>query len=377
MNYKRFVLCFLGFFCTITLGNALLNIILDPYEIFEHQLLGDGTYHNQRYEKINFLKDNHQRFNAYLIGSSRIGFITPQKIESYLPESRFYNAWVSSGNPLDAQIFIDWLLKNRYEVKYLFIQIGTDHAIDILDHRIATDMQRNWHYEINAGNPIDFYAPYVFGFLAKAISQKSKILLKGGEIPQFEDIQSGVWGYTIRERERHKDLEAYIANEPSFHKPQSKPRDYMPLVQFALLKETLIKLDEQCKTNQIQCVFMTAPMYYKDAWRYSQDLRDSILELLAQHLSDGFWHFDYLNSITTDEHNYYESTHQVPEIDTMMLAKIFGDNTKAQEDFGIFITKHNLTQSIERIRQIEQKFQKVDPHTSAQNPHLSTNRINE
>lgn len=358
MGYKRFALRFIGLFFTITLGNALLNFILNPYEIFEHQILERSIYYNQRYEKINFLKDNHQRFNAYLIGSSRIGLITPQKIESYLPESRFYNAWVSSGNPLDAQIFIDWLLKNHYEVKYLLIQIGLDHCINIIDYRIAGDMQRNWHYEISASSPIDFYAPYIFGFLVKTISQKGKILLQGGEAPQFEDEQTGAWGYTTRERERRKDPKAYIANEPSFHKPKITPRDFMPAVQITLLKEALNKLNAQCKDNQIQCIFMTAPLYYKDTWRYSQGLRDSVLELLAQNLSDGFWHFDYLNSITTDEHNYYENVHQLPEVDTMMLAKIFGDNAKTRKDFGIFITKENFESSIQYLHAIEQEFQK-------------------
>lgn len=358
MSYKRFTLRFVGLFFAIALGNALLNFMVNPYEIFEYQALGQGIYHNQRYEKINFLKNNHQRFDSYLIGSSRVGFITPQKIESYLPESKFYNAWVSSGNPLDAQIFIDWLIKNHYEVKYLLIQIGLDHCINIIDYRLAGDMQRNWHYEITNGSPIDFYGPYIFGFLMKAIRQKIDGLLQDKSIPQFEDEQTGVWGYTIREQERHKNLKAYIANEPTFHKPKAIPKNFMSAMQITLLKEALNKLNTQCKDYQIKCIFMTAPIYYKDAQRYSQDLRYSILELLAQNLSDGFWHFDYLNSITTDEHNYYESTHQLPEVDTMMLARIFGDNANTRKDFGIFITKENFDESLKDLRSIEEEFQK-------------------
>lgn len=360
MGYKRFALRFIGLFFTITLGNALLNFILNPYEIFEHQLLGDGTYHNQRYEKINFLKNNHQRFNAYLVGSSRIGFITPQKIETYLPGSRFYNAWVSSGNPLDAQIFIDWLLRNHYEVKYLLIQIGLDHAIKIVDYRLVQDMQRLWHYDVTLSDPMGFYNPYIFGFLTQSITRKMQLILSKQKISQLEDIQSGIWDYTTRKKARNENLGLYIRNETTFHKPLPPfPYDSIQPQQLQMLTQALKDIDKQCQSYNIQCIFVTAPLYYKETQRYPSKLRDFILTILAQSLSNGFWHFGYLNSITTDEHNYYESTHQLPEIDSMMLDKIFQHSTNnIPKDFGIFITKENFESSMQYLHTIEQEFQK-------------------
>lgn len=335
----------------------MLNYTLNPYEIFTHNLTPKGIHHVQRYEKIEYLKNNHNNFNAYLIGSSRIGLIEPKIAESYLPDSRFYNAWFSSANPLDAEIFLQYLIEKNYPIKYAIIQIGLDHAFYPIDYRTANDMQRSWHYDVTHKSAIDFYASYTFNFLPKGIYDKMKILLNYDELPQFEDIRTGTWGYTIREKQRKQNPQAYVVNEPSFRKAIPTLRDSINKHSFTLLKQTLHTINTLCVEHHITCIIYTAPMHHSGIKSFSPKVLDSILWLIAESFPNGFWHFGYLNSITTNDYNYYEETHHIPDIDTLSLQTIFQQRTdSAPNDFGIFITKDNFKQSLDTLHEIESRF---------------------
>ena len=78
---------------------------------------------------------------------------------------------------------------------------------------------------------------------------------------------------------------------------------------------------------------------------------------MAESFPNGFWHFGYLNSITTNDYNYYEETHHIPDIDILSLNRIFQRNADSiPKDFGIFITKDNLKQSLKTMHEIESRF---------------------
>lgn len=356
MSYKRY--CLYALLITILFPcNALFNYVFNPYEIFTHNLAPKGIHHVQRYEKIGYLKTHHNDFNAYLIGSSRIGFIEPKIAESYLPDSMFYNAWLSSANPLDAEVFLQYLIEKNYPIKYAIIQIGLDHAANIIDYRTANDMQRTWHYDVTHKSAIEFYASYLFNFLPRAVYDKFKIILNYDELPQFEDIHTGIWGYTIREKQRKQNPQAYVANEPSFHKPPARPRDSINKRSLILLKQTLHNINALCAKHHITCIIYTAPMHHSTIKLFPPQVRDSILALMAESFPNGFWHFGYLNSITTNDYNYYEETHHIPDIDTLFLNRIFQRNIDSMpKDFGIFINKENFKQSLKTMHEIESRF---------------------
>lgn len=360
MSYKKY--CLYALLITFLFPcNAILNYILNPYEIFTHKLVPKGIHHVRRYEKIEHLKHNYNNFNAYLIGSSRVGLIEPKLAESYLPDSKFYNAWFSSANPLDAEVFLQYLIE-KYPIKYAIIQIGLDHAANIIDYRTANDMQRTWHYDITHKSASDFYASYIFSFLPKGIYDKLETILKYDELPQFEDIHTGIWGYITREKQRKQNPQAYVANEPSFHKPPVRPRDSINKRSLILLKQTLHNINALCAKHHITCIIYTAPIHHSAIKLFSPQVRDSILALMTENFPNGFWHFAYLNSVTTNDYNYYEETHHIPDIDTLTLQTIFQQRPdSAPQDFGIFITKDNINQSLNTIHELESCFDKNTP----------------
>lgn len=359
MGDKKWAIYGVGCVAVLFYFNALLNYIFNPYEIFTHPLSPKGIHHVQRYEKIAYLATHHNDFNGYIIGSSRVGFIEPSALESYLPDSSFYNAWASSANPLDAKIFLEYLIEKHYPIKYALIQIGLDHSIDNIDYRAIRDMQRMWHYDVTHTSAHDFYSAYIFSFLPRGIYNKFKAITSTDELPQFEDIRTGIWGYTIRERLRVQDPQAYVRNEESFYKPKI-PRDSINERSIASLKASLQGIDTLCKTHNIKCIIYTAPMNHIQLQAISTRVKDTLLRLMAENLSGGFWHFGYLNSITTNDYNYYEETHHIPHIDTLTLRRIFechshcGD--RVPQDFGMFITKDNIDSALTALHQQESLY---------------------
>lgn len=362
MSYKRY--CLYALLITILLPcNAVFNYVFNPYEIFTHNLAPKGIHHVQRYEKIEYLKTHHNNFNAYLIGSSRIGFIEPKVAESYLLDSKFYNAWLSGANPLDAEVFLQYLIEKNYPIKYAIIQIGLDHATNIVDYRTANDMQRIWHYDVTHKSAIEFYALYLFNFFPRAVYGKfNKVILGYNELPHFEDIRTGIWGYTIREKQRKQDPQAYVTNEPTFHRDIPTPQDSISKHSLILLKQTLHNINALCAKHHITCIIYTAPIHHNTIKLFSPQVRDSILALMAESFPNGFWHFGYLNSITTNDYNYYEEPHHIPDIDTLILDRIFQqDIDSIPKDFGIFINKENFKQSLKTMHEIESHFDKNMP----------------
>ncbi|TLD94649.1 hypothetical protein LS71_009205 [Helicobacter jaachi] len=353
MSYKAFV--FACFFIALGVPLAVVsaNYIINPYEIFNHHLFLKGINHNQRYEKIQYLKTHHAKYNSYLIGSSKVGFISPSLIESYIPQSHFYNAWASSANILDAQIFVDYLIASHFDVKNLYILIDIERNVYLTDYRIINDAQRMWHYEIAHKDKNAFFTLYLTSFFPKAIWTKLKHFNK--PLEQFEDIHTGTWGYTLRKAQREANLALYIQNEPTFHK--NIESSIKTLNELETFTKSLDSIFNHCQTLHINCIFVTSPTYYKEANSTTQEVKEQMLKAIADSIPSGFWHFSYKNTITIDEKNYYESTHHIEEIDSLMLARIFHD-TKVQipNDFGIFITKENFAASLEKMRAIEAKY---------------------
>lgn len=363
MSYKKFTFCILMLVVLLFPCNMALNFLINPYETFSLSPMPKGINSAERFEKIDYLLSYHQNFDSYLIGSSRVGFIEPKLIESYLRDAHFYNAYVSSGNPLDAAIFIDYLIEKHYKIKYLFIQIGLDSAIETVDtHTVsANNILYTWHYDVTHKSIIDFYKPYFTSFLFKGSYEKIKSFLRE-DPPVYKDIHTGVWGYTARERERLANKDEYVKNEPSFHK--SRPItiiDKMDKKHFTLLTQSLRDINARCTQGEFECIIVTAPVSHIRNQCYSQELLDSILTLMANTFEKGFWHFGYLNSITTNNFNYYEDAHQVPEVDAMILAKVFNkpSNAPSPNDFGIYITKQNLKESLQTIHAIEAPYRAV------------------
>ena len=64
-----------------------------------------------------------------------------------------------------------------------------------------------------------------------------------------------------------------------------------------------------------------------------------------------FYDFSGLNSITTNNYYYYETSHYRPKVGTLMLARMLNDSSlKVPADFGVLVTRGNIEQHLADLR---------------------------
>ena len=64
-----------------------------------------------------------------------------------------------------------------------------------------------------------------------------------------------------------------------------------------------------------------------------------------------FYDFSGLNSITTNNYYYYETSHYRRNVGALMLARIFNDSSvKVPEEFGVLVTRDNIDQHIADLK---------------------------
>ena len=54
-----------------------INMLVDPYQVFKILKIPNGHTSNERYNKVGHLIKNPTKYNAYLMGSSKIGLVNP------------------------------------------------------------------------------------------------------------------------------------------------------------------------------------------------------------------------------------------------------------------------------------------------------------
>jgi hypothetical protein len=69
-----------------------------------------------------------------------------------------------------------------------------------------------------------------------------------------------------------------------------------------------------------------------------------------------FWDFSGINSVTTNNYNYYESSHYRPFVGDMLLKVMFGaPAVKAPADFGRYVTAQNIDAHLhQQCREVKQ-----------------------
>ena len=131
MNAKKWTLAFVGLIVVAILAIMTLNYVVDPYKYFASQ---SGDYYDVdaddyvREQKIEHIKKNPDKYDAYLIGGSKAGAIKTEnlsKIDGY----NYYNCWLLSGNFPDYLAYAKYLVENT-SAKKILLQISTSELYE-------------------------------------------------------------------------------------------------------------------------------------------------------------------------------------------------------------------------------------------------------
>lgn len=125
MTAKRWTISFAIIIIIVLTGIAILNIVVDPYGYFDgidgvNKNIHDNSY--IRVFKANHIKKYGNNYDAYLIGGSKGGCYTSDKLKE-LDGYNYYNTFITCGNFQEYYIFADYII-NQTDAKKIILNLS-------------------------------------------------------------------------------------------------------------------------------------------------------------------------------------------------------------------------------------------------------------
>lgn len=351
---------------------SALAVVIDPFGVF-----GDIFFNmpqismltNQRGYKISYLEKNFRRYNSYLIGGSRIAAFRPEWVETYIPDSKFYNLFVSAATEYDNLSHVKYIVEN-YIVKNIILQVHINDLYSFFGFDDSTIMTK-LHYKVSGENVLKFYLSYLNPG-GELLGKKMRYVLGIEKLKDLKAVveETGERRYNYEESLISRDHDAYIKTEKTFHLPDKESRlatlmevtraaPYSALfaedgiVRGIKLKENIASLREikdLCDRHHVNLIVLTVPHNHLMMDMFDAEDYLAFIESLAD--ISPFWNFSAYSSVTTDNRNYYEWSHYRTRIAKYILARMFNDSSvDIPDDFGVLVTKENVRDHIAKLRE--------------------------
>lgn len=330
IKFLKKSLLFMLILAVISVGVCTM---IDPHNVFHaDHLRNTGVTSAQNYLKMRYILANPDKFNAFIMGSSRVGNIHPEQING----ERCYNMTYSEGVPNEQLANLQTMLKHGICPKHIYL--GVDSLSYTDDYERHTETAYLVPYELSVSHPFRFWKL----FLDPAYAVKAF----------FDQMLDGGAGETLN---------------PEIFYEYGWNADYNTLTDFDFetaeasigekdfREETLRDLSEivsLCRENGIELTVFTNPMY---AVTYEQSVKQGycdFLEKLAE--ITPYYNFSGYNSVTQNSGNYLDPSHYNAETSDLVLRCLTGEETDEMlfaQGFGVYITKENVNEWITIINE--------------------------
>jgi hypothetical protein len=343
-DYRKWFYIALGIFSATAGLVGLVNYIVDPYGLLRKDFTWQFIEPNKNFIKIRFIAQNPDRYDSFAFGSSRVNSIDVRKIQGY----RCYNVHYNGGLPRDHLDNIRYLLKKGVKIKLILLGLDDMSFRDDPGDHLRQPLRHPYPPVLNQ-HPFPYYLRYFFSFPDWGIFQeiltgyKNKLFQTSGANPVFYDMFDTGQMFSDQIDRQIEDNPEKHRNNPKFLRHNIIVRDR--------LKEAIQELREivhLAEAHQIRLVLFINPLHKNvfldcgvDFERYKRAL---------SHVS-GFYDFSGLNSVTTDNYNYYETSHYRRNVGDLVIARIFNQrNIKVPEDFGQWVTAENIDLHLKILR---------------------------
>jgi len=322
----------------------IINILVDPTEVFGTDVFPHSFQINDRFRKTEHLLENRDKYSGFLMGSSRMGYIDPSLFSSKLNRGEAYNLNLSSANVWDYLEMTRFLLKEGFDIELLVVQM------DITLH-YGDRLRYQHHPRFDGTSRTRFFVNNLFSFPYKSLAGKIWFNLIGRDSVQMEwttGLRSRPW----EEASIKRDHEAYLKHEVSFSRKKEPwqrgiREEFKSATDKSVLAVRELLLLGQEYDFSIYVFVTPHNQHYLDdfSWEEFQYFLVSLSEITE------FWCFAGYNSITTDDRNFYESSHYRPFVGALVSQRLLQDrNLRTAEDFGVFISPSSLREALDGLR---------------------------
>lgn len=324
-KFLRKVAVFVAVILALTLLPAY---VIDPYNVMHWDNIRDnGVEPNKNYIKTQYIIENPDKFDGYILGSSRVGSIHVEKIT----DEHLYNMTYSGGIPANHVETLQAFLDNGVTVKSIYMGVDNiSYTFSPADYT-GTPLRASWQ-ELQSMDT--FFNIYMN---PKMNIQSLEVIANKRPNPNISAFYTYGWDINYNEISSYDWDNAYPVTGSRY-----------------LMESTLAdiaQVKKLCDENGIKLVIWTNPLHhltYEDALNRNYL---GFLEQLAQ-ITD-YYNFSGLNEITTNNDNFVDPSHFRAEIGDIMIDIMW--NGASYEDlhaqgFGWYVTKDNVHELLEILK---------------------------
>lgn len=331
---RRFFIMILAFTALFLFPYAAYNYKYDYSGILKNDFSPTELHvePNQHIMKMRFLTANPNKYNAYCFGNSRVGKIDLTHINNDL---RYYNMTYSEGLPAEWLSDLKILVKNGAKIKQILI--GIDEGTISTDPKSHENQFLRMPYREHEDWLTDL--KYLLNMPAPVIT------------PEIFERDKGFFDIYGTGRPSAPWIDEWIEQHPAEH--AADPKFNAPYIasgtgRVAETIDELAKLKQFADENGIETIFFINPLHHVTYRNINLNDFNELKRRLA--LISGYYDFSGINSVTTNNYYYYETSHFRPVVGDMMLKRIFETKKDAKTDFGVWVTKDNIENHLQNLQ---------------------------
>ncbi|MBQ6262815.1 MAG: polysaccharide deacetylase family protein [Clostridia bacterium] len=327
------------FFVTLVLLAALFvpvfNLAVDPYGAFGDRLFGWWSYDftlNPRLAKISYLKQNADKYDSFIVGSSGSSSIPVADLNEYLG-ANFFNCMFYGTETATFEQTANYLL-TTYRPKNLVLNLSlmTAHTYSV-DEK---DLTNSAHPDVSGESAFAFYLRYLFASPADSLA-KVKYRISDGYLQTPYKVfnqQTGAYDKSRRDAEPIGDLGDYLSRD-AYAVFKDYPKANYSLYHVREAVEAVARIKAKAEQTGTRLFVLCQPTYKENLDYFSKDDQAAFFNALAE-VTD-YWDFT-LTPASYDPRYFYDSTHSRGVVGKMELAVMFGDDSVYRpEPFGRYV----------------------------------------
>lgn len=329
---KKFVIKVVSY---LLIGLAIIilpSVLIDPFNVFHWKKIRNvGGEPNKNFIKTEYIIHNPEKFNAFLFGSSRVGAIHVENVDSL----RMYNMSYSEGIPKENLDNIKTFIKHGVSIKTVLL--GVDNFSYTTGYEEHTKVGLRAPYEYLNANKLDFVKLYLDPTVAL---QSIKVTFGPGKVEGYEAFYDYGW-WCDYDKESSID---WASAEPATY-----PEYYMDET-----LEDIKELVKLCDANGIELIVFVNPMNHIT---YRSAVTENNFMEFYERLAEitPYYNFGGLNDITTNNEYYLDTSHYKAFVGDIMLDAMFKgkvDENLYSQGFGWIVNKDNF-EDFRKIIEVE------------------------
>lgn len=312
----------------------------DTFNVFHYRNLRvTEATSNDNFIKTKNILEHPDRFNAFILGSSRVANLPQETLPTTLngKELNWYNMTYAMGCPKENLETLKTFLNNGVQIDAIILGIDEISMYTTYDSNSSNMMLKQ--YQEYEKTPLKFYYSYIklkpdFSIFYQAMAQDNidrataKLLYSYGVYP------------------RNCDMSIQIENEEMV---KSLGCGEYPGKENCEALAAIEEIRNICSERGIELRIFTSPILQTT---YEEAVSKGYIDFLAD-VSEvtEFYNFSGLGEYTTDMRYYFDASHYIPYVGAQIESVLFSD-TKTEDvtEFGAYITKDNIKKLTDHLR---------------------------